>query len=222
MFVVFWGFFILSAWLAYEKKMWPEFGEQVLGEEQIQTLETSFSHSMDGTLRSGEDNVAMAGMYVWQNPSIGFRCFAYGLLVVPGLFLTMSNAITLGASFGYMARPEVMDGSGKNFFNFVTAHGPFELTAIVLSAGAGLRLGMAWIMPGEYSRFSSLMRTGKEMMPVAMAAMLMFFCAAMIEGFLSPSGAPYWVKAGVAILSSGMLAFYFVVLGFPRRTFGAT
>ena len=31
MFVVFWGFFILSAWLAYEKKLWPEFGEQVLG-----------------------------------------------------------------------------------------------------------------------------------------------------------------------------------------------
>ena len=44
----------------------------------------------------------------------------------------------------------------------------------------------------------------------------MFFMAALIEGFLSPSGAPYWVKVLVAILSSGLLAFYFVVLGFPR------
>jgi uncharacterized membrane protein SpoIIM required for sporulation len=222
MFVIFWGFFILSAWLAYEKKAWPDFAEKVLGADQIETLETNFSHPMDGTLRDGEMNAAMAGMYVLQNPSIGFRCFAYGLLIVPGLFLTMSNAITLGASFGYMARPEIMAGSGKNFFHFVTAHGPFELTAIVLSGGAGLRLGMAWIMPGEFSRFASLMKTGKEMMPVAMSAMIMFFFAAMIEGFLSPSGAPYWTKAGVAILSSGLLAFYFVVLGFPRSVHRGT
>jgi hypothetical protein len=39
----------------------------------------------------------------------------------------------------------------------------------------------------------------------------------MIEGFLSPTALPYWLKAGVAILSSGMLMFYFVVLGFPRK-----
>jgi hypothetical protein len=48
------------------------------------------------------------------------------------------------------------------------------------------------------------------------AAAVMFFFAALIEGFLSPSGAPYWVKALIAIVSSSLLAFYFVVLGFPR------
>jgi hypothetical protein len=54
-------------------------------------------------------------------------------------------------------------------------------------------------------------------MPIMGAAMIMFFLAAMIEGFLSPSAAPYWLKASVAILSSGALMFYFVILGFPRR-----
>ena len=222
MFVIFWGFFILSAWLAYEKKAWPDFAEKVLGEEQITNLEQMYAEPINGKMRDGDTNAAMAGFYVWNNPSIGLRCFAYGLLIVPGLLLLLSNAITLGASFGYMARPEVMAKEGQNFFHFVTAHGPFELTAIVLSAGAGLRLGMSWIMPGEYSRFSSLMKTGKEMMPIAMSAVIMFCIAALIEGFLSPSGAPYWVKAGVAVFSSLLLAFYFVVLGFPRRTFGAT
>jgi len=43
----------------------------------------------------------------------------------------------------------------------------------------------------------------------------------MIEGFLSPSAAPLWVKTAVAILSSVALTFYFVVLGFPRRLLGA-
>jgi len=55
------------------------------------------------------------------------------------------------------------------------------------------------------------------MMPVIMAAVVMFVIAALIEGFLSPSAAPYWIKACVAILSSAILAFYFMVLGFPRR-----
>jgi uncharacterized membrane protein SpoIIM required for sporulation len=222
MFVIFWGFFILSAWLAYEKKTWPDFAEHVLGEEQIHNLEEMYSHPIDGSKRGGEDNMAMAGLYIWTNPSIGLRCFAYGLLVVPGLLLMMFNAVTLGTAFGYMARPELMANEGKNFFHFVTAHGPFELTAVVLCAGAGLRLGLSWIMPGEYSRFASLMKTGKEAMPVAMSAVIMFCIAALIEGFLSPSAAPYFVKAGVAVFSSGLLAFYFVILGFPRRAAGAT
>jgi uncharacterized membrane protein SpoIIM required for sporulation len=155
------------------------------------------------------------GFYVYNNAGIGLRCFAWGLLVVPGLLLTMFNAIFLGTAFGYMARPDVPEG--RNFFHFVTAHGPFELTAIVLSAGAGLRLGLSWMMPRDLSRYASLRKTAGKMMPVAGAATLMFVMAAIIEGFLSPSAMPYWSKALVAVVSSGLLAFYFIVLGFPRR-----
>jgi uncharacterized RDD family membrane protein YckC len=63
---------------------------------------------------------------------------------------------------------------------------------------------------------ASLKKTGREAMPIMGATMVMFFMAAFIEGFLSPSSAPYWTKALVAILSSGMLMFYFVFLGYPR------
>ena len=55
--------------------------------------------------------------------------------------ITTFNAASLGAAFGYMARADV--AAGETFFEFVRAHGPFELTAIVLSAGAGLRLAAA-------------------------------------------------------------------------------
>ena len=112
--------------------------------------------------------------------------------------------------------------SGPHFFDFVTAHGPFELTAIVLSTGAGLRLGMAWMAPGRLSREASLRKTAVEAMPLMGAAMILFFMAAMIEGFLSPSGAPQLAKDAVAIMSSALLMFYFVVLGYPRRHARAT
>jgi hypothetical protein len=49
------------------------------------------------------------------------------------------------------------------------------------------------------------------------ASAVLFSLAALTEGFLSPSPAPYIVKAVWAILSSGLISFYFVVLGFPRH-----
>src|SRR5262245_7328798 len=42
MFCVFWGLFILSAWLAYSKAAWPEFAEQVLSQDMIQNLEKMY------------------------------------------------------------------------------------------------------------------------------------------------------------------------------------
>jgi len=215
MFILWWGLFIVSAWLAYSKTAWPEFAEQVMGAEQIRMLEEMYKNPIDGSQRGGDENAIMMAFYVHNNAGIGLRCFAWGLLVIPGLLVSMYNAVILGASFGYMGRPDVPEG--QNFFHFVTAHGPFELTGIVISAGAGLRLGLSWVMPGNMSRYANLQKTGKEMMPVIMAAVVMFVIAALIEGFLSPSAAPYWIKACVAILSSALLAFYFMVLGFPRR-----
>lgn len=214
MFCVFWGLFILSAYLAYSKSAWPDFAEQVLTADGIQNLEKMYDQPIDGSQRSGDQNAMMWGFYVGHNSGIGLQCFAWGLLVVPGMLVTMFNAISLGTAFGYMARPDVPQG--EHFFEFVTAHGPFELTAIVLSAGAGLRLGLSWMMTKGLTRSSALRKAGREVMPVVGAAIVMFVMAALIEGFLSPSGAPEWIKKAVAILSSILLTIYFIVLGFPR------
>lgn len=219
MFCLFWGLFILAAYLAYSKAAWPDFAEQVLGQETIENMEKMYDQPIDGSRRDGEENMFMAGFYTQHNTGIGLQCFAWGLLVVPGMLVTMFNAITLGGVFGYMARPDV-EQSG-NFFHFVTAHGPFELTAIVLMAGAGLRLGLSWMMTGGLTRSASLRKAGRQVMPIVGAAMVMFFMAALIEGFLSPSGLPYELKMGVALFSSTLLGIYFIVLGFPSRPHSA-
>jgi uncharacterized membrane protein SpoIIM required for sporulation len=212
MFILFWATFILSAVFCYSKSLHPGFAEELLASEQIDQMEMMFSEPIDG--RDPNASMMMAGYYINHNTSIGLQCFVSGLLVVPGLFTTMFNAAHLGGSFGYMARPDVEQG--VNFFEFVTAHGPFELTAIVLAAGAGLRLGWSLISTRGFTRDSSLRQTAKQALPLMGASILMFLMAAFIEGFISPSGAPYWLKASIAVLSSGMLMFYFVVLGFPQ------
>jgi uncharacterized membrane protein SpoIIM required for sporulation len=212
-FALFWGIFLISAALAASPAAWPEYAERMLGPDQMEQLENSFDEPIG---RGSSMNPLMASFYIWHNTGIGLKCFVGGLLFLPGLITTAFNAVELGAAFGYMARPD--NPAGKNFFEFVTAHGPFELTAIVLSAGSGLRLGLAWLKTNGLTRTASLRLATRQAMPIMGAAMLLFFLAALIEGFLSPTPAPYWIKALVAIASSGFLMFYFVVLGFPEES----
>ena len=98
-----------------------------------------------------------------------------------------------------------------NFTGFVTAHGPFELTAVVLSAAAGLRLGWSILDTRGWGRMASLRRTAPEALEIVGLATVLFFLAAFIEGFVSPSTLPYEAKAGVAVLTAGMLVAYFLL-----------
>jgi uncharacterized membrane protein SpoIIM required for sporulation len=208
-FTIFWGIFFAAMALGYASR---DFCEQVVGDAALETLESNFSEAEWG--RNADASSAMGGFYVFHNAGIGLRCFAAGLVLgVGGMFITVSNALQLGAMFGYMF---TTDARG-NFIEFVTAHGPFELTAIVFSAAAGMRLGFSLISTGGLSRGASLWKAVDEAVPTMGAAVVLFCLAAVIEGFVSPSAAPYAVKAGVALLSMAILFFYVVVLGWIGR-----
>lgn len=209
--LLFFGLFLLSMMLGLAETRFPEYPERVCGDAMLEQMEASFALPMDGNL---EHYLMAASHYIRHNTGIGLKCFAFGVLIIPCLFTLAYNGVVLGAAFGYMAR-EGVDG-GENFLHFVTAHGPFELTAIALSGAAGLRVGIGLISTAGFGRFDSLRINARKAIPVIAAAAVLFFLAALTEGFLSPSPAPYLTKAIWAIFSSGLLTFYFVVLGFPR------
>ena len=200
-----------SAYLAYSEIEWPDFVATLGIQDQLDDAEASFLVFQD---RSWVENLEMAAFYIVNNTSIGLFCFAAGILVVPGLLLLGQNATMIGATTGYMMRPE-MGESGSNFREFITAHGPFEITAIILSAGAGLRLGMSLLQTGGKTRFYSLMTTGRHALSIAACAVILFFLAALIEAFISPiprDTMPWWIKGSVATLSSILLMIYFCAL----------
>ena len=208
-FLTFWGIFFAAMALGYSSR---PFCNEVVGAEALDSLEQSFSEPIQG--RDMGSSSFMGGFYVIHNAGIGLRCFAAGLLLgVGGLFITVSNALQLGTMFGYMFTVDSRD----NFLTFVTAHGPFELTAIVFSAAAGMRLGFSLVATGGLSRSASLRRAVDTSAPTMAMAVVLFCCAALIEGFLSPSGVPYAVKASVAIVSTLILFIYVFVLGWLGR-----
>lgn len=209
--LLFFGLFTLSMLLAVNQQSFPGFADNVLGEAQMEMMEDSFSEPLAASM---DHYISMSGFYIQHNTSIGLQCFAGGILLVPAVVTLGFNAVTLGASFGYMAREDV--ASGDNFFQFVTAHGPFELTAIALSAAAGLRMGLGFFSTGGLRRLDSLKLSALKAVPIIAGAVVLFILAAFTEGFISPSPLPYTFKAMWAIFASGLLMFYFVVLGFPR------
>ena len=215
-FIAFWSLFLISGYLAYEDKLWPDFATDVIGQQQLESFENMYDN-FDS--RTAGQNSQMMGFYIFNNAGIGLSCFVWMLLIIPGLVTLTFNAVYLGAVFGYMFRPE-MGEAGINFKNFVTAHGPFELTAIVLASGAGLKIGLSWLVTHGMSRHDSLIKTSREALPIAMCAVILFIAAAIIEGFISPipeSTLPWWVKGLVGVISSCLLMIYFVCLGYPRR-----
>lgn len=208
--VLFFGLFAAAALCAFSEESFPRFAERVLGDEQIEQLEEMYDQPISSQVGQAH-YVYMSAFYIQHNTSIGLKCFGEGILILPCLYELISNAIVLGASFGYMARESSI--GGENFLQFVTAHGPFELTAIALSAAAGLRLGIGLFVTKGLKRLESLKLAATDAVPIIMSAVVLFILAAFTEGCISPTGLPYIVKAFWAIASSFAMMIYFVVLG---------
>ena len=205
--MVFWGLFLLTALVGAADL---DFVNRVVGDRQVEAMETMYEIPTNGAERSERNDAVMSGFYIYHNAGIGLSCYAWGLFFGLGsLGVLASNAIQLGAAFGHMATVP----QASNFFTFVTAHGPFELTAIVFSGAAGLRLGSGLIVTHGQSRLASLRREATRSLPTVGVAVLLFILAAFLEGFVSASSLPYWSKAGIAISTAGLLVVYLFALG---------
>ncbi len=211
--LLFWGLFLVSGFAAAAR---PGLAAEALGEAQLESMERMFDVPLtDAKAREklGRDDAAMAGFYIYNNAGIGLRCYAWGIVFgVGSLMMLMSEGVRIGLAFGHMATTP----QASNFFTFVTAHGPFELTALVFSGAAGLRLGSGLIFTRGQSRLASLRREAARSLPTAGVSVILFILAAFLEGFVSASPLPYWCKATIALASASALLVYLLALGRGR------
>ncbi len=137
-----------------------------------------------GRERQSDTDLLMFGYYIKHNIGISFQTFAGGILFGLGsIFFMAYNGLLIGATAGYMTGADFVD----TFFPFVVGHGSFELTAIVFSGAAGLKIGFALIDPGPYTRIVSLQRASGEAIKIIYGTTLMLVIAAFLEAFWSSS-----------------------------------
>jgi len=185
----------------------PDFVYYLLSPTQIARFHEMYDPaSRHLGMREADSNIQMFGFYIWNNVQIGFQTFAGGILAgVGSIWFLGSNGVVIGAVAGYLTQI----GYGSTFWSFVSGHSALELTAIVISGAAGLRLGLAVIAPGRLSRTAALVAAAKPAVRLMYGAAVMFFGAAFVEAFWSPHTAiPFNVKISVGIAS------WVVVLGY--------
>ncbi len=195
----------------------PELALSVIPAETLESFGSQYAP--DGNLESGRpvgSDVLMFGVYIYNNIGIAFRTFAGGVLAGLGsIFFLVYNGIFFGAVAGHIHQA----GYNDSFYSFVIGHGAFELTAIVLSGAAGLRLGLALLAPGRHRRGHALRKAALEAAPVMAGAAVMLVAAAFLEAFWSSSAVvPGAVKLAVgAALWIAVLAY----LGIAGRAHGS-
>jgi uncharacterized membrane protein SpoIIM required for sporulation len=196
-------FLALLATLQY----FPDFAYYVLAPEQIADFHRMYDPAGKRLgARESDTYFAMFGLYVWNNVRIGFQTFAGGLLFGIGtVYYLAANGVVIGAVAGYLTQA----GFGEPFYSFTSGHSALELTAIVISGAAGLKLGYALYAPGARSRKSALIATAGTAVRLMWGAAGMFFLAALVEGFWSPLTAiPFPAKVAVGI------TLWIIVIGY--------
>ncbi|NQD95396.1 stage II sporulation protein M, partial [Pseudomonas sp. CrR25] len=137
--------------------LFPELIYSLVDPDQVANMEQMYDPDARRLGRFGErdsgDDWMMFGFYIMNNIGIAFQTFASGLLLGLGsLFFLLFNGLMIGAVAGHLTQI----GYGETFWSFVIGHGAFELTAIALAGGAGLKLGWALLAPGRLARGEAL------------------------------------------------------------------
>lgn len=159
-----------------------------------------------------EGDFQMFGHYIWNNVSIDFKTFALGLAgAIPALLIMAFNGLEIGVVGSWLSQ----DPSTRHtFWSFVITHASLEITGMLLSGVAGMKLGLALIRPGRMTRGAALRHASEYMFPVLVGAALMTFGAAFIEAFWSASaGIPHSVKYGVGAACWLLVIAFFTFAG---------
>ncbi len=193
-FVLFW----LPLAVVFAAIQWtPELSGSLFDPAQLSQFEHMYDPA-DPARKLGRDSgtdVAMFGHYVWNNVSIGFRTFASGLLAgVGSIVVLIVNGVMIGGVAGHLQAV----GHGDPFWRFVAAHSAPELTAIVIAGGAGLRLGLSLVAPGQRRRIDALVEGGRRGALLCLGVLAMLVFAAFVEAFWSSiAWMPAWIKYSV-------------------------
>lgn len=208
----YWLPFFAMMFAAYHEPSWIH---AFLGPEQMVGVDQSYGQGGNLTREGFGEDLEMFGFYIFNNIGIDFKTFVSGIAFGVGtLFFMFFNGIAHGAVAGYIH----MQGYFESFYGFVSGHSAFELLAMILSGVAGMKLGLAILRPGRYTRGEALRRATAVAIKLLIGAAVMTFIAAGIEGFWSASPVPPPVKYVVGIGLWVLLSIYFLFGGRARET----
>jgi len=159
-----------------------------------------------------KSNQTGASFIMSNNILVTIRAFALGALFGVGAFYDLAfEGARLGSVFAacYKLNPPF----GNALASFVIGHGVIELSCIFFCGGAGMMIGYAIIAPGDLTRAQALKKKGMDAAKIVVGCACFLVVAGTIEGFLSPSELPAYVKVATGIGTGIALYSYLLIAG---------
>lgn len=199
-----------GVWVAQEPQVLAALGSEEQMREYAEERFTGYY---------SENPAASFAGQVWTNNAwIAAQEVAFGITGYFVPYVLFLNAQGVGISGGVMAAHGELD----TFFLYILPHGFMELTAIFIAGAAGLRIFWAWVVPGQRTRLDSLAAEGRSLMTVAVGLVLVLAVSGGVEGFVTPSALPHWLRLGIGAAVLAAYWAYTIVLGRRAVRAGAT
>ncbi len=198
--------FVVVAWLYAQWVLGTPGVIQALGtDEELRTyVEQDFVNYY-----SENPAASFAGLVWTNNAWIAVQAVAFGVTGFWPLYILYQNAQGVGLAAGMMASYDRLDV----FFVYILPHGFMELTAIFIATAAGLRIFWAWAAPGRRLRSEALAQEGRALITVALGLVLVLLVSGLVEGFVTPSGLPPWLRLTIGFAVFAAYWAYTLVLG---------
>lgn len=154
----------------------------------------------DGTT-VGQETAFTAYLFA-NNIRVTLIAFALGITAGIGTAGILAfNGILLGTVAGLA----IEAGNGRAFLEFIIPHGPIELSCVVVSGAAGLRLGWAIVDPGNQPRGRAIAENGRAAIEMVLGAMPWLVAAGLSEAFVRGSG---WPLPALMAVGLGLFALF--------------
>lgn len=153
------------------------------------------------------------------NVFVAAQAILFGVLLgLPVLYVLYQNAVNVGVAGGLMAA----NGRTGEFFGLILPHGILELTAVFVASGLGLKLGWTVVDPGGRGRADALAEEGRALVVGALGLAVLLLTSGLIEGFVTPSGLPTWLRIGIGVLAEAAFLLWVFVPGRRAHRAGIT
>ena len=161
---------------------------------------------------STAERTAFASQIFTNNIRVTLLVFAAGLLLgIGSAAVLIWNGVQLGVVAGLAAG----SGNGGLLVQLVAPHGMLELSCIVVTSAAAMRMGWSLVEPGRRTRAQAVGQEAREAIKIVLSTAPWLVVAGLIEGLLTPTG--LGVPAALAVGAAAAGVFWLLALTRSRR-----
>lgn len=185
------------------------FVRQVLGDSYVDMTEKNIEEGNPFNVYADSNPFSMWIRIMINNLMVSFSYFFRGILFgIPSITSLAKESIRIGA-FEHMF---YVKGLGGQAVVTVLLHGLLELTAIILTCGAGVVMGKSYLFAGTQKRIDSLKQGAKDGVKIVVGLVPVFIVAAFIEGFITRYyKMPLFMSLSILAVCGVFIIWYFIV-----------